>query len=89
MEKRIEHFDGGDVVIVDVRDPRRKLSCVSEVICEPGRTVVHLTRAACRSEQDVMRVLGFGSPDETPAYSIRSRSTAEEYWCGPVRLAWG
>ncbi len=84
---RVEHFDGGDVVVVDVRDQRRTLSFVREVIFEPGRAVIMLSGEASAAE-NLMAALGFGSPEETPAYSIRSRTTAQEYWCGPVRLAW-
>lgn len=85
---RVEHFDGNDVVVVDVRDPRRTLSFVSEVIFEPGEAVVMLSASARLQAHDLMSILGFGSPEETPTYSIRSRTTSQEYWCGPVRLAW-
>jgi hypothetical protein len=88
MGMRVEHFDGGDVVVVDVRDPRRTLSFVKEVIFEPGQAVVMLSRDANQPDRDLMTALGFASPDDTPAYKISSRATSEEYWCGPVRLAW-
>jgi hypothetical protein len=84
---RLKHYDGGDVVVVDVRDPRRELSHVSEVVLEPGNALVMLSGAAAASQSDLMGALGYGSPDETPAYSIRSRATSEVYFCGPVRLA--
>lgn len=82
---RFEHFDGRDVDVIDLRDPRRHLSGVSEVIVTAGHVVVML--AGSRTRSITMSELGFDSPDETPAYTIRSRANDEVHWSGPVRLS--
>lgn len=87
VEQGFEHYDGGDVNVVDVRDPRRCLPGVTEVIVTGGHAVVMLGVSSVPLEELTMSSLGYQSPEETPAYMIRSRATDEQYWCGPVRLA--
>jgi hypothetical protein len=84
---RISHFDGADVVVIDVRDPRRHLQSVDHALVEPDRAVVLLRRPDER-EASPMLELGFSSPEQVPEYAILSRVTDELHWCGPVRLAW-
>lgn len=83
----IAHYDGADVVVVDVRDRRVHLDSVSEVLVEPGRAVV-LLRASVDACRAPLQKLGFVCLDDIPHYEIRSRSTDTLHWCGPVRLAW-
>lgn len=84
MQVLFEHYDGEDVNVVDVRDPRRFLLGVTEVIVSAGHAVVML---GAPLEGITMSSLGFQSPEEIPAYMIRSRETDQLFWCGPVRLA--
>jgi len=83
-----DHYDGGDIRVINARDPRRMLSGVAEVVVSPGQAVVMLASSdAFWREGTTMRELGFRSPEEVPAYEVRSRATDELLWCGPVRLS--
>jgi tRNA A58 N-methylase Trm61 len=82
------HYDGNDVRVMDVRDPRRMLSGVTEVVVSSGHAVVLLASSdAFWREGTTMRELGFRSPEEVPAYEVRSRVTDELLFRGPVRLS--
>lgn len=83
-----DHYDGSDIRVMDVRDPRRSLSGVAEVVVSSGQAVVMLSSSDAFWQQGPsMRELGFRSPEEVPAYEVRSRATDELLWCGPVRLS--
>ena len=83
----VDHYDGNDVRVMDVRDPRRTLAGVTQVVVSSGRAVVLLASSdAFWREAISMHELGYHSPEQTPAYEVRSRSTDELLWCGPVRL---